>query len=517
MDTFTELSDFELDAATIRRLPRDFCQKHQVVLLGTWPTEPQAYLTLGMVDPTQAQARALVGRQLKRGVRAVRLNAYEVGKALIYGFDGAHASASAKGILLPVGAGQVRPDASAGELLDDLLGRAIRMEASDIHIESYTDDVDVRVRVDGVLRQTFTHLNPDNVSHVVSRIKVLSGLDITERRIPQDGRLRVRLEVRKGKVPVAIDLRVSTIPCMAGEEVVLRVLRTVSGVMEMEKLGIDAHRQTQIEALLSNPEGLLLVTGPTGSGKTSTLYAALDFIRDGTKKVLTAEDPIEIVLSKVNQKQVTPLAGMADLARAFLRQDPDIIMIGEVRDAETAETAIKGASTGHLVLSTLHTADAWGAVQRLRGLGIDSASIAEVLLGVISQRLIRRLCPACTQPGAPTDRDRAFFGAMLDGVYPRVAVGCAQCNQSGYRGRVGIFELLIVDDRLQDAIFTEQGGGDVRDELRARGFHSLVQDGLARVRDGTTSLAELVRVLPFRAIETERAAAAASGISIEGV
>ncbi len=347
---------------------------------------------------------------------------------------------------------------------------------------------------------------------VVSRVKVLAGLDITERRAPQDGRFRVRLEQRRSTAPVPIDLRVSTAPGVHGEDVVMRVLRTAGGVVPLDALGLDPEREVVLEALLDNPEGLLLVTGPTGSGKTTTLYVALDHVRDGAKKVLTAEDPVEVALPKVNQKQVSPVCGMAELARAFLRQDPDIILIGELRDAETAETAIKGASTGHLVLSTLHTGDAWGSVQRLEGLGVDEASVAEVLLGVVAQRLVRKLCPHCAQPVSPTEKQRAVFGSLLAGVFPRGPRGCPECGDSGYKGRIGLFELLVVDERLQDEIMAGRPGARVRADLRRRGHVTLVGDGLRRVREGMTSLAELQRVLPFRAIEAERAAAVESGL-----
>lgn len=517
MDTFAELSDFELDPSSIRRLARDFCVHHQIVVLGGIPEDPRKPVTLGMLHPEHAQARVMVGRRLQRPVKAVRLNAYEIGKAISFGFDGPRSAGGTGGLLLPLGAPRPKPDATPAELLNDLLNKAIRMGASDIHIERYTDDVDVRVRVDGVLQQTFTHVNPTNVEALVSRIKVLSGLDITEKRAPQDGRFRVRLEEKRGQPAAPIDLRVSTAPGLAGEDAVMRVLRTAGGVLTLKQLGLDTERCGTLEALLANPEGLILVTGPTGSGKTTTLYSMLDHVKDGSKKVLTAEDPIEVVIEKVNQKQVSPVAGMAELARAFLRQDPDIMMIGEIRDAETAETAIKGASTGHLVLSTLHTPDAWGTVQRLEGLGIDEASVAEVALGVLAQRLVRKLCPHCAQPATPSERQRRLFGTLIDGIALRGARGCNLCNDTGYKGRLGLFEVLIVDERLQDDILSNRAGHDVRDDLRGRGHVTLVRDGLRRLRRGDTSLDELTRVLPFRAIEAERAFDEANSMSITGV
>ncbi|MEC8422695.1 MAG: GspE/PulE family protein, partial [Myxococcota bacterium] len=461
MDDFAELADFNLDPASIRRLDREFCLHHQVVVLGAITNDSRAPVTLGMLHPERAQVRASVGRRLRRTVQAVRLNAYEVRKAIAYGFDGPLDGEAAGGVLLPLGASRVGHGASPTELLDDLLCRAIRQGASDIHIERYVDDVDVRLRVDGVLQQSFTHIDPSNVEAVVSRVKVLSGLDITERRVSQDGRFRVRLEEDPDETPARIDLRVSTAPGLAGEDVVMRVLRMTGRVLTLEELGLDAARRGTVEALLANPEGLILVTGPTGSGKTTTLYSMLDRIRSATKKVLTAENPIEVVLEKVNQKQVSAVAGMADLARAFLRQDPDVIMVGEIRDAATAETVIKGSSTGHLVLSTLHTPDAWGAVGRLEGLGIARSRIAEVSLGIVAQRLVRRLCQHCTRPTTASDRQRRLFGPLIEGVQVHVGQGCSACNGTGFKGRIGLYEVLVVDEHLQDEITGLAAGHDV--------------------------------------------------------
>ena len=502
MDAFAELSQYDIDPAAIRRLARDFCVHHQVVILGSVPEDADGVVHLGMLHPENVHLRTMVGRRLQRPVKAVRLNDYEISRAISQGFDGPRSTGGTGGTLLTLGAPRAKPGSSPTELLDDLLNRSIRLGASDIHIECYADDVDVRVRVDGV----FARPSPIWIQQHRSGGEPREGPErprITERRAPQDGRFRVRLEERRGETPVPIDLRVSTAPGLSGEDVVMRVLRTAGGALTLEQLGLDPERCGIVESLLANPEGLILVTGPTGSGKTTTLYSMLDTVRDGTKKVLTAEDPIEVVLEKVSQKQVTPMAGMAELARAFLRQDPDIMMIGEIRDADTATTAMRGAGTGHLVLSTQHTPDAWGCVQRLEGLGIDEAVVAEVALGVVAQRLARRLCPMCSEPAEPHPAASTLW-CPAGRIPLRGARGC-RCNDSGYRGRVGLFEVLVFDERLQDDILSGRGGHDVRDDLRRRGHINLVQDGLRRLRSGDTSLDELTRVLPFRAIEAERA------------
>jgi len=268
--------------------------------------------------------------------------------------------------------------------------------------------------------------------------------------------------------------------------------------MDVDALGMPEAIQHEFLDLLSNPEGLILVTGPTGSGKTSTLYSALSHLNDGRKKILTAEDPIEYEISKISQKQVNVKAGLAELIRAFLRQDPDVILVGEVRDPETADVALKAAATGHIVLSTLHTSDALGSVHRLVGLGLELDRVAEALLGVIAQRLVRRVCPKCAVPTPPTPQQQRRFGSLLDGINPLLGTGCEYCNNTGYKGRIGIFELLVVDTELQDAIADGCQIPELRERLADAGYKTLVDDALDKVREGETSVEEMLRVLPYR-------------------
>jgi len=284
---------------------------------------------------------------------------------------------------------------------------------------------------------------------------------------------------------------------------VLRLANSDDSVMSVEQLGMTPAIQERFLGLLSNPEGLILVTGPTGSGKTTTLYTALQQINDGTKKILTAEDPIEFFLPKVNQKQVMPNLSMGDLARAFMRQDPDVILIGEIRDHETASTAAKAAATGHVVLGTLHTGDSLGAVVRMRGLGVSSEDVADALACVISQRLVRRICPDCRQSVTPHPRHQARLGPLVEGIPTFEGAGCAECNGTGFRGRLGIYELLVTDERLQGLISESRPTPELRAYLRTTDFSSLVQSGLDKVREGQTTLGELIRVIPYRNLATE--------------
>lgn len=495
---FAELAHFELDRAAMQRLRRRFCEQWHVVVLGDWPDDANSPITVGMPDPRDHRVVDLVAHMLMREISPVRLNLYEIDKALDFGFQRRPLGEQSTGIPIPMKATVPDGASSAAALIEHVIRTAVSIDASDIHIENYMGDVDVRLRVDGVLRQLFSHINPSNIGTVVNRLKVMANLDITERRLPQDGRIRVILVDGDHRVPV--ELRVSTSPGPTGEDIVMRLVEQSTGVMPLSGLGMPEHVHDRLIELLQNPEGVIVVTGPTGSGKTSTLYAGIDQIRGDHRKIVTAENPVERFIPKVNQKQVGPKVGMATLARAFLRQDPDVMLIGEIRDQETAQVMSRAAITGHLVLSTLHTSDATAAVPRLRGLGLPAVDVADALLGIVAQRLVRRLCRHCKAPAPEDDPSTLRLKPILGDVSAMVPTGCEHCAHTGYAGRTGLFELIVVDDELASQIAAEVPAVHLRRFLQERGHRGLVDAARDAIEAGDTSAAEILRVIPARAL-----------------
>jgi general secretion pathway protein E/type IV pilus assembly protein PilB len=496
---FSELSQFDLDRVSIRTLSLRFCQKNGVVVLERVSSDPQDPVVVGMIRADDVRLIEHLQSHLQRTVKPVALNLFEIQRALEYGYDvGPSNDRGEPGVhRLHLKETSISPRDEVSALTDDMLRRALALDATDIHLEIYRDDVDVRLRLDGVLHQLQTHISPLNARGVVNRIKILSNLDITERREPQDGRFRLELIEPDGR-PWFCDFRVSVVAGAHGEDVVIRILGGRVGMLPIEQLGMSEGVREELVSLLSNPEGLILVTGPTGSGKTTTLYSAIAHLNDGRRKILTAEDPIEYEIPKINQKQVGPKASLADLTRAFLRHDPDVILVGEIRDPETADVALQAASTGHIVLSTLHTSDALGSLQRLLGLGLDLDRIAEAVLGVVAQRLIRKICTKCKVPAPPTDQQRQRLQSLLDGLSPMAGTGCEACQHTGYRGRVGIFELLVVDTKMRDALSTGCEVQDIRAQRAAAGYRTMVDDAMDRIRGGESTVEEVLRVLPYR-------------------
>ena len=379
-------------------------------------------------------------------------------------------------------------DAPIIRLINALLSEAVRENASDVHLETFEQYLSVRMRIDGQLREM---LRPrrELATLLVSRIKVMARLDIAEKRIPQDGRIALRLAGHE------VDVRVSTLPSAHGERVVLRLLDKQAGRLELRRLGMPFDTLAALRELLGKPHGILLVTGPTGSGKTTSLYAALSSLNDQTRNILTVEDPIEYHLPGVGQMPVNPKVDMtfARGLRAILRQDPDVVMVGEVRDRETAEIAVQASLTGHLVLSTLHTNSAVGAVTRLVDMGVDAYLLASSLVGILAQRLLRTLCSHCKVPYAADAPACERLGVDV-AVSPQLfkAAGCEHCQQ-GYRGRIGIYELLIVTPAISSLIHRNASEQALLTETR-KASRSLFQDGRQRVLDGLTSLDELLRV-----------------------
>ncbi|RRQ23051.1 type II secretion system ATPase GspE [Thiohalobacter thiocyanaticus] len=380
-------------------------------------------------------------------------------------------------------------DAPIIRLINAILTEAVKENASDIHIETYENRLVVRFRVDGVLREV---LQPQRVLAplIVSRVKVMARLDIAEKRLPQDGRISLRIAGRP------VDVRVSTLPSGHGERVVMRLLDKQAGRLDLKHLGMDPATRAVMDRIIKRPHGIILVTGPTGSGKTTTLYAVLSALNDRSRNILTVEDPIEYYLDGIGQTQVSTKVDMsfARGLRAILRQDPDVVMVGEIRDLETAEIAVQASLTGHLVLSTLHTNSAVGAVTRLRDMGVEPFLVASSLVGVLAQRLVRVLCHECKVPYTANEADcRALEVDIAEPPTLYKAAGCATCNQLGYQGRTGIYELLEVDEHMAQMVHDGAGEYEIERYVRTRA-PSLRQDGARLVLQGDTSLEEVLRV-----------------------
>jgi general secretion pathway protein E len=383
----------------------------------------------------------------------------------------------------PLDLEDTRTDAPVVRFVNALLAEALAARASDIHIEPFDRALSIRFRIDGLLHDV---LSPPPHAHaaVISRLKIMTGLDIAERRLPQDGRMRVRVAGRE------VDVRLSAVPTIFGERMVLRLLDRTIAQLRLDELGLDDPGRVAVQALLARSHGMVLVTGPTGSGKTTTLYAALAHLaaqERQARNILTIEDPVEYQLRGVGQIQVNPRIDLSFACglRSLLRQDPDVIMVGEIRDRETAEIAVHASLTGHIVLSTLHTTDAAGAVSRLLDMGIEPVLVASALSGVVAQRLLRRLCLSCRQPDVP----------WADAPMWVAGPGCDHCRGTGYHGRTGIFELLTIDDEIRRLILERADTAALRRRAVARGMTPLRDAGARSVAAGTTTVEELLRVM----------------------
>ena len=381
-------------------------------------------------------------------------------------------------------------DAPIIRLINAILSQAVRDQASDVHIETFEDRLSVRYRIDGVMTEV---LSPKKMLAplLVSRLKVMARLDIAEKRVPQDGRISVKIAGH------AVDIRMSTIPSAHGERVVLRLLDTAAGQLQLSQLAMNDQVLGAYQKFLHSPHGIILVTGPTGSGKTTTLYAGLSHINQASRNILTIEDPIEYILPGVGQTQVNPKVDMtfARGLRAILRQDPDVVMVGEIRDLETAEIAVQASLTGHLVLSTLHTNTAIGAMTRLKDMGIEPFLLSSSLLAVMAQRLVRLLCRDCREAviAGPAEREKLGLAASAPATTLYKAVGCPSCNYSGYRGRTGIYEMIEVDEAMRAMIYEGRSEQAMLAQARLR-CPGIEEDGRRRVLAGETSIEEVMRV-----------------------
>jgi len=381
-------------------------------------------------------------------------------------------------------------DSPTVKLVNQILLKAINVGASDIHFEPYEDEAIVRIRMDGELHE-YIKIPPLKYSEVVSRIKVLSNLNVAEKRIPQDGKFHIKVGSKD------YDVRVSVVPTVFGERVVLRLLDKSGNLLTLQELGLSSEDLNKVERLISKPYGIVLVTGPTGAGKSTTLYAMLQKLKSPRKNIITIEDPVEYQIKGISQIQVNPKVGLtfASGLRSILRQDPDIIMVGEIRDKETAQIAVQAALTGHLVLSTLHTNDAPSAVTRLKDMEIEPFLISSSLEGVIAQRLVRKICPHCKVSYKPTPEELRELGLDPNKEYTFYkGQGCEHCFGTGYKGRIGIFEVLELDEELKKLIAKTQDSNVIKEKAKEKGFKTMLQDGIEKILKGITTSEEVLAV-----------------------
>ncbi len=485
-----------IDARTVRR--------YQAVPVRL---DPDGRLVVAMADPSNVLAlddlRIITGREIRPLLAAADEITHLLGESrrldsVLVGADEGADFADVRVTDYMVDDGDAsNDDAPVVRLVNSILARGVDEGASDVHFEPQAAEMVVRFRVDGVLRNVTTV--PSRFSHgIASRIKIMADLDIAERRAPQDGRVGLSVTGRN------LDLRVATLPTVYGEKIVIRILDRTNLVMDLRDLGFTAEVLEQFESIYRRPHGALLVTGPTGSGKSTTLYGTLNQLNSSEQNIITVEDPVEYRLPGINQVQVNPKAGLTFAAglRSILRCDPDVIMIGEVRDPETAKIAIESALTGHLVLATLHTNDSAGALSRLTEMGVEGFLSASAVAGILAQRLARRLCPHCREAHQiPTSvlTDLVDAAGLPTGLGETVEVyrpiGCARCGGSGYKGRLGVYELLVVSEAIAELIVTGASADAIAHQAKREGMRTLREDGLVKVLRGDTSLEELARAV----------------------
>jgi general secretion pathway protein E len=491
------LNDYPAEPAIDDAISAKFLKEHRIVPLGDSPEG----VVVAMADPLDQYAidamRLFTGKSVEArigvpaDIEAAFDRLYGTGQGAIGEVVDEGPAVSADEDIERLR--DLASEAPVIRMVNLLIGRAVETRASDIHVEPFENALRVRYRIDGVLREV--EAPPSRLrAAVISRIKLMAKLNIAETRLPQDGRIRL---VSRGK---EIDLRVSSVPTMHGESVVLRILDRGSVALDFTQLGFDEESLKRYLEMLDRPHGILLVTGPTGSGKTTTLYTSLLRLNTGERKILTVEDPIEYQLEGINQLQVKPQIGLsfANALRSFLRQDPDVIMIGEIRDLETAEIAVQAALTGHEVLSTLHTNDAASTITRLLDMGVDDYLLTSTVNGVLAQRLVRTLCHNCRRPEAalPELVEQLDLRKITDAdpITLHQPQGCDACNQTGYLGRVAILETLVIDDELRRLILRHAEAHEIKRAAVEAGMRTMYRDGLAKALAGITSLEEVLRV-----------------------
>jgi len=497
---FVDLRRYNFDVSLIHRLRESYARRYRAIVLA----DQNGLLLVGMADPMDIFASDELERILEQPIQAALVDEAELLSTLdlvyrrteeIAGFAEELDEELTDGQfdLDELGLNVDDSDAPVVKLLQSIFEDAVQVRASDIHIEPDENVLRIRQRVDGVLQEQV--MKERRIAPaLVLRLKLLSGLDISEKRLPQDGRFSLKVKGRK------IDVRLSTMPIEAGESVVMRLLDQTDGATDLNEVGMPDDMLKVFRSLIHRPHGLILVTGPTGSGKTTTLYGALQELNEVGKKIITVEDPVEYRLHRVNQVQVNPKIGLtfARILRSALRQDPDILLVGEIRDTETAEIALRAAMTGHMVLSTLHTNDAVSSAMRLVDMGAEGFLAATALRAVVAQRLVRRLCDNCFEDYQPDVNDVAWvkqqIGEKAEGATFKKALGCHRCNNSGYRGRIGVFEILVLNEALADALRRSDASDFVKIAKQTSGYKPLVVCALEFAVQGITSLEEVFRV-----------------------
>lgn len=475
------------------QIPVEFWQRHRIVPVSS----EEDRMTVGIDESTPVEVLEDIRLTLNKDVRPVRMTAEEIDEALrrlvLNSGQPGIEEEDEEGIRLDASSDLMGDAAGAPvvRLINSMFLRAMQTRASDIHIEPFEDDTIIRMRIDGVLHET-TRVPRSRHSQISARLKVMSKLDLAESRRPQDGRLQVHSGDRH------IDVRLSVVPTLHGERLVMRLLEKNMELLSLEQVGMLRDTEESINEILAHPYGLFLVTGPTGSGKTTTLYSVLDKLRSPTANVITIEDPVEYRVTGVGQIQVNEKIGLtfASGLRSVLRQDPDVLMVGEIRDPETAEIAVHAALTGHMVLSTLHTNDAPAAATRMVDLGVPAYLLSSCLVGVLAQRLVRRLCTDCRTPYDLSENDVKRLGLRPDLAGRQVyePKGCEKCLQTGYRGRVGVFELMTVGEELASQIARSDDARSLRTSARQYGMRTLMEDAARKVIQGATSRDEAFRV-----------------------
>jgi type IV pilus assembly protein PilB len=486
---YIDLSVYELDMGAVNLIDMEAIRRYQAVPVGFLE---DGTLLLAMADPTNVltvdDVAMLTGRRVRSASASIedlnilimRLSRVEQSVEEIVEEEDSQDEAE-------LHMDEADKDAPVIKLVHSIIAEAIEQGASDIHIDPGEGDMHVLLRIDGVLSQTAT-LKRSMATNIISRVKIMSEMDISERRIPQDGRFALTVSGRR------VDVRVTTLPLVYGEGAYLRILDKGVAVRGLESLGMQRTDQDRFAYAIARPNGAVLVTGPTGSGKSTTLYAALGAVNDGSRSILTIEDPVESRIAGVKQMQVAPKAGMtfAGGLRAMLRADPDVIMVGEIRDRETAHIAVEAALTGHLVLSTLHTRDAPSALGRLIDMGIEPFLISSAIDCVVAQRLVRVLCPHCKQPSKAPESLLAEYGLYESEAFE--PVGCTRCAATGYRGRMGIYEVMSVSEEIRALVLKRASVDEIAAAAMGQGMRRMREDGIARVRAGQTSIAEIERM-----------------------